>query len=252
MGLTGADRVIRARATFDQRVYGFRPVHDVAVPLLPLVQVIAAPLKSADRPGTDRSECLARWMAAARGAGDGYAVDARIPTVRAGRDGTGELHLQLRPTGRTSDAPVDHLAVWMSLDARRDPESCRRQILCGMGAEDLKEMGGRIELGDLVPAAWIHSAMDRGSEMPLLESLRQIRGKKRVWPVLTPIASEGAERGGGYEFVGFVAGCVVDCCAGADGEMSIVVQPMPLQTCTALVGPGVPINPWIGKLAMTQ
>ena len=237
LGLDGADVMATARASLDQRVYGFRPAGHVRVPLMPLA--IITP---------EASQGEAFWFHLA--GTDDHTVSTRPARVTSGPDGIAEYALVFDPQQEDATEGV-RLARFHTADPM-DPgaQSVVSQILGGYTAADLADCGGQFALdGDgtlLVPGASVAGTPDT---LPLT-ALRAILGQPRIWPLGT--VSSSAAPAPVYTIGGFVAACVVDADEDGDGRLTIHLQPCLLQTATALVCSGQRRNPWIGKLVLNR
>ena len=240
-GTVDAEPAAAARASVDQRVYGFRPAGHVRVPLVPLLAFSSI-----------------RWpcsiSGAEPGAEDRYSVDPRTGGVRQDSDGIGEITLRIRCAAGASATGLEEgeeNACWLSLaGATADSTLLTQQVAEGLAPSDLAALGGGFTLGAdgglLLAAA---PAADCGQLVALRQVLLTIRGQKRIWPLGTFVAS-GEQRLCRVE--GFAAGCVADCILETESCLAIVVQPCLLETCTAQVSTSRARNPWIGKLILSE
>jgi hypothetical protein len=235
-GMRNAEPAAAATATMDQRVYGFRPVKFVSVPMVPLLVFSAV-----------------QWPSCAAGAEDGlpdnYSIDPRTGEVIAEPDGISEITLRV-PLAGGSLPSGQAGASWLTMGpGATDFNALARQVSQGLAASDLAAIGGQFAFGQgetlSIPAA---SAPAAGPAGALQDVLLGIRGQKRIWPIGSVMTQ------GGHPVclvTGFVAGCVADC--SLDGNcLTIVVQACTIQTCTALLRSGTPRNPWIGKLILNE
>ena len=240
-GTVDAEPAAAARASIDQRVYGFRPAGHVRVPLVPLLVFSQS-----------------RWPLsipeAEPGVEDRYSVDPRTGEVRQGTDGIGEITLRIRcaaGASPTEQESGERNACWLSLaGATADSSLLAQQVTQGLTSGDLAALGGGFTMGDngQLPLA-AAPPPDCGQMVALRQALLAIRGQKRIWPLGTFLAS-GNQRMCRVE--GFAAGCVADCLMETESCLAIVVQPCLLETCTALVSNGKARNPWIGKLILSE
>lgn len=243
VGLHHADLVATVRATVDQRVYGFRPVGHVRVPLVPIL--VSTELGRRVWP-------LAVPVSTVDSAGDRFAVDERTAHVRLASDGIPEVILRIGPCSAPSDSPVpgDGIAARLLVlnGSQMNRGAVHNQIVHGLAPDDLALLGGQFTLsagGVLrLPTGSLDDDVDG-----LRRALMAIRGQSRIWPLGALIA--GSNEGGCCDVFDFAAGCVVDCRREADSCLLVVVQPSLRQTCTAMVGPGRR-NPWIGKLMLSR
>jgi len=256
LGASDTDVVASARATVDQRVYGFRPVGHVRAPLVPIMlSFVEASVRT---PHGSTSTVP--------GSADRYTVDPLSGDVRPGPDGIAEIALRIglveeSSAGSAADLAADPTAnpavqagnaFLLSLDGRGpDYALLQEQIVQGLTAEHLEALGGELALDrdgrlrlfgiDL----WNAAQLNKVGQM-----LLDVRGQKRIWPTGTRSADRSDNSG--CEIEGFMAGSVVDGYLETDTCLTIVVQPCLLQTCTALVGTGKDRNPWIGKLVLDR
>jgi len=245
LGASDTDIVATARATVDQRVYGFRPMGHVRVPLVPMAILCfdGADVQTSQTP-----------KPVAPGSADRFTVDPLSGHVRRGRDGIAEIELRvcLVAESPTDSAARAGNASLLSLNGRGlDFALLQEQIARGLTAEDLENLGGELALD--------HDGRRRlagielwntGQLNKLGRALLDVRGQKRIWPT----GRRGSDWGNSAacEIEGFLAGSVVDAYLETDSCLTIVVQPCLLQTCTALVGTGRDHNPWIGKLVLDR
>lgn len=234
-GMSNAEPAAAATATMDQRVYGFRPLEMLTLPMMPLA-VPATIVWPSAAPGSSA------------GTSDLYTVDPRTGAVTAGADGIAEITLMIPvadgefPSGQTA-------ATWLSLPtATTNNRWMAMQITDGLDATDLPELGGQFALGAdgtlLVAAAASPTAGDADA---LVTAMLDIRGQKRIWP----ISAVNPNLTVSCQITGFAAGCIVDCSRDSN-VLKIVVQACTIQTCTALLRVGTARNPWIGKLILNE
>jgi hypothetical protein len=225
-GIGHAEPAAAAIASIDQRIYGFRPVDFVAVPMAPLLAPSTIQWPSGG-PGT------------AGTLPDNYSVAPRTGAVTSGPDGVAEITLQTPGAGS-----------WLALPtATTDFTLLATQVRDGLKSSDLSGMGGQLALGPdgtlLIPPAAAPVAAQTDA---LQAALLAIRGQKRIWPIGTLVTVGGQTL---CQVTGFVAGCVVDCSGNAN-SLTIVVQACTIQTCTGLLRSGTTRNPWIGKLILNE
>lgn len=240
-GIADAEPAAAARASIDQRVYGFRPAGHVRVPLVPLL-VFSGSRWPSSVPGAEA------------GGEDSYWVDPRTGEVQPGADGIGEITLRtglawVAPPG--DQAAAQQNACWLCLTGdKANPGPLTQQVLQSLAAGDLVALGGQFALGDGggLPLAAAPAAV-AGQLAGLQQALLAIRGQKRIWPLGSLVAPADQ---GECRVEGFAAGCVVDCRQETESSLAVVVQPCTLRTCTALVGSGAARNPWIGKLILSE
>ncbi len=234
-GASYAEPVAVARATMDQRVYGFRPLEYVAVPMMPLVTPAAV-----------------SWPSGAPGSAgslpDHYTIDERTRAVSAGPDGIAEITLQIPLAGGATPSGADSGWLWL-LGGTTNFVWLGAQVEVGLETVDLPNVGGQIALGTdgavSLPAA---ASPDATQADRLLSAMMSIRGQKRIWPLGQMDATAGQPA---YRVTGFAAGSIVDCSRNAN-TLTIVVQGGTIQTCTGLLRSGMARNPWIGKLILNE
>lgn len=235
-GVGSAEPAAAAVATMDQRIYGFRPLEMVPVPVMPLV-VPDTSLWPNGGPGTAGS------------LPDNYSVAPRTGAVSAGADGVAEITLFAPLAG--GSAPSGQVASnWFwSAAMPMDFPWLALQITQGFEAADLMGVGGELALGSngtlLLPLAPTPNAEQADT---LLASLMAIRGQKRIWPQGSVVTVGGQSQ---CQVTGFVGGCVVNCSRDA-GCLTVIVQACTIQTCTGLLRSGMARNPWIGKLILNE
>ncbi len=226
-GFADVDMVVEARATVDQRVYGFRPAGHVTVPMVPLMI-----------PPMDKSGQVQR---------DHFSVDPKTGHVKAGRDGLDEMTIRLGQPRHDGSAAVhgssENVGQIVRFGRPASSRDVQRQIRQGLSHDDLRLVGGAIVYQGVAQQATAMAEPSAASLAELHRALCDIRGKKRIWPVSDPQTGSIA---------GFTTGCVVACEKTEAGTLELVLQPCVLHTCTALVRAGEPRNPRIGKIVLTQ
>jgi hypothetical protein len=234
-GVSRAEPAAAARATIDQRIYGFRPLEYVAVPMVPLL----TPANLAWPSGAPAS---------AGALPDNYTINPRTRVVTPGSDGIGEITLQVPLAGGA--VPSGQASSWMwLLGGTTNFPWLAAQVRIGLEPIDLTAVGGQIALGTdgtvVYPAA---PTPDVTQADLLITALLTTRGQKRIWPVgqIDTVAGQPA-----YRVTGFVGGCVVDCSRNSN-SLNIVVQGSTIQTCTGLLRTGTARNAWIGKLILNE
>ena len=235
-GTGSAEPAAAATASMDQRIYGFRPLEYVPVPMAPLMASSTLQWPSA-------------VVGATAGLSDDYSVDPRTGAVSAGPDQIAEVTL-LSPVAGGSAPSGQAAATWLSLpDAATDYNAIVLQVNDGIQPVDLTGIGGELALGTdgvlLIPAA---AEPNFAQADMLLTALLSIRGQRRIWPVGSLDTSGGQPT---CRITGFVAGCVVDGSRNSN-VISIVVQACTIQTCTGLLRSPMARNPWIGKLILNE
>jgi hypothetical protein len=235
-GVSSAEPAASATASMDQRIYGFRPLEYVPVPMVPLMV-----------------PSNVQWPSGAvgttSGMSDNYTVAPRTGAVSTGPDQVAEVTFYAPLTGGTTP-PGQTAATWLRFpDLANNYDVLALQVRDGIEDVDLQGIGGEIALGIdgtySIPAA---AAPNVAQADQLVSTLLAIRGQKRIWPVGSLVAGDNQST---CRITGFVAGCVVNCTRN-DSSLTIVVQGCTLQTCTGLLRTGMARNPWIGKVVLNQ
>jgi hypothetical protein len=248
VGFAHMDVLAAARATVDQRLYGFRPLGTVQAPLVPvLVECTDAELAQHGRNNWPRP------IAGRREDNDRFSVDVRSGDIQLGSDGIPEFTMLIgRSKWNKSRAETRRgIARVLMIDGEQsDDARIQRQILSGLNTDDLVSFGGQFALTEEGRLGVTEAAVNTLQLAELRQSLLAIRGQKRAWPLgaRSPDSTGDTQ----CEVTGFAAGCVIDCRQESNSSLAIVVQPCWLQTCTALTRQGEERNPWIGKLMMTR
>jgi hypothetical protein len=230
-GISHADVAAAARATVDQRVYGFRPAGATPVPLVPLLVLL-----------DPTSQGTTNFL----GTQDNYAVDPVTGAVSAGTDGIPELTLY------AGDAVPGAASLGlMSLTAAApDIGTIAGQIVANLGPQDLQALGGQFSLatGGALP---VTAAPAQGNDVltSLQQALSTISGQRRIWPLGVATQTAGVTS---YQVIGFAAGRVTNATFASATQLAVVVEPCLLWTTTALTAAGQPRNPWIGKLTLNH
>lgn len=239
-GIASADVRAEARATLDQRVYGFRPIGNTSTPVVPLAVL---------HQGTAEA-WIEQATAAAAGTNDNFAVDSLTRAIQAASDGIPEIELRMALAGAGDDDDTTGNVVGLLLGSDHFKSGLfERQLNVGLQAGDLQAWGGQLALDDsgslLVPG------VDRLPQS-VIALMQSIAGQNRVWPLFGSMSEIGGEPH--YALTGFAAGRLVEARV-EDAEIVLVVQPSVLVTSTALVrplGPGQMLNPWIAKVQLTR
>jgi hypothetical protein len=235
-GVASAEPAASASASMDQRIYGFRPVKFVHVPMVPLLAPSSLPWPSSA-------------TGSAAGQPDNYSVDLRTGTVSSGPDGVAEITLRV-PLGSDSSPSNPSSANWLSLTGgTTTSQVLELQVAQGLDSSDLAAIGGQFALGEdgtlSVPVAPAYGSQDGAG---LQAALLAIRGQRRIWPLGSLVAASDPPS---CQVTGFVAGCVVDCSVEMD-SLTVVIEACSIQTCTGLMRSGTARNPWIGKLILNE
>lgn len=230
LGVLPGNVVATCRATLDQRVYGFRPVGDIPIPVIPLT-VLAS--------GSAASWTTQAQAAAVAGVNDNYTVDQHTGQVTSGPDGIPEVIAQAPTQGGPAPGPNDNMAE-ITIPS---PNSTATLIVRGMRPPDLTTFGGQFAFdssGSLTVQA--SQTVDSG----LTGSLQQIQGANRIWPLYS--SASGTD----YTITQFVAGRIAQVNTATPGVLSLTVQPSVYATPTALVEAGQPLNPFVAKIGLTR
>ncbi len=254
-GITRGDVVAEAGAVLDQRVFGFRPAGHVEVPLVPVAISASSDsterfwgafrLASAHEPADGGS---APVRVPGEPLGDSFTVDFRTTEVSGGPDGIPEVVLKIRATDPSKSQEGGKENAWVvSLTGPQwRPLVFDLQVRDGLRPQDLDSLGGQIALGPgatlVLPTPEVH----KSQLGQIREALAAIQGQKRVW-MLGDSPGDGS-----VQVVAFVAACVVDCRWESDSCLAVIVEPCVLETCTALVGGGNGLNPFVGKVMLER
>jgi hypothetical protein len=234
LGLPTVDLTTSARATVDQRVYGFRPSGHVRVPILPIVAVAT---------GDRMNAWIQQASREASSHNDRITCGSQSGELFSGADGIPEIVLNLAPPSQRSN---DDNAMLVSFGLTPvDPSTIVRQIFTGYQYEDLIGLGGQVSLLRL-GRLWLPEQADTAVWDVTLAACQRIIGRTRI------LMLGEAARDEGCQVIGFAAGTVVDAKPLRRGGMSVVMQPSLLITCTALTGERAERNPWLGKLMLTE
>jgi hypothetical protein len=238
LGIPGIDLHVLAEAAVDQRIFGFRPVEPVRVPLVPAVISREVLEGGGALPGELSPDAAPQPT-------DRYALDAS-GCWRLEPDGIPELVLRFDPL-TASEKSGDVCLFWTAPHSNLKIGELREQIAIGFDDHQLAQLGGEFGLprqgelrlpGIALPA----SAMCD----PLRAWLQAICGQPRIWTWGDWEAADASCR-----ITGFLAARLVDCYLSDDG-LHVAIQPCFLQTCTAMVRSGELRNPWLGKLALIR
>jgi hypothetical protein len=213
---------------------------------------------------------------------DRFTVDPRLCTVTSGGDGIPELRITIgrRQQGGGQQGNNGHsdnghhddehegnpaaqrhrlwrpLPAWL-IDFTGDQDhlaaALTHEIQWGLAPIDLASHNGEIRLGNLVACQSLGAAASNGVSLGDLQSaLESIIGQPRLFALgaVTGPESGGGDVAGGL-IANFVAGVVVDSQRN-DNSLTIYVQPVLLNSCTAIVRAGAEGNPWIGKIVLVR
>ncbi|MBI3465027.1 MAG: hypothetical protein HY000_18520 [Planctomycetes bacterium] len=210
-GVSSAEIIARSQATLDDRVVGFGPVGQVAVPVVPLAIL-------ASDSGCHRQ---ATWDQAItqRAGADQFALDDRTGQIVRGRDGIPEI--ELIGGAHPSDVSGSNVAV-LQLGRQRSSATVLRQLEHGFNPSDLAQMGGSLQLGRGGQLT-LHGSLQLGSE--LQEAFRTLRGQPRVWMLFAVSPTPAQGEAGEFRVVGFVGARVVDVRTCENGRLAVRLQP---------------------------
>jgi hypothetical protein len=249
VGLHELDMKVYSQATVDQRVFGFRPLTHVPIPILPLAVLPRPDDLSMFPPEAP----IHLWWA--KGPNDSYTVDPIHRIVSPGADGIAEIVIRVhsQSSGNPSNNVKTRRGVLLGFGSGGDcsPASFAQISTFGLTSQDLPY--GELAIVDQndPPAVAAEYNVDSADLMDICGTLReaefQLLGAPRIIPLGVPISSSQVG------IVGFVAGTIVHCEQDlGDDSLLIVIQPCLLQSPTALVGGDNPRNPWIGKLLLNR
>ncbi len=242
MGKNDVDIQAVARATVDQRVFGFQPVNGMAIPLLPLLV----------RPVDSGAGWLEQAWQPTNVNNDRFAFNESANVFEIGSDGIPEIVLVFRIGTDDDDSSEEINAALLSLPNSGEPLRDRigRQIRTGLTPEDLVLLGGRFALPTDGPLVLAKSPpISEALAQTLATELRALAmdGKKRIWP----LGDESSELDDDLQTIrGFAAGRVVSV-KQAEDRLIVHVQACLMTTGTALAETGRPLNPWVGKVVRT-
>ena len=236
-GLGGVDRSLTMIAHLDQRVYGFRPLRGVNVPLLP---VAVGPSPNDAQPQSRSNTGQSRSGEDDPSGEDQFTVHRR--RLRNRPDGTPEVAFIIPvDSGSEDDVPQGHARL-MRLGPRLALTDAAAQCRDGLSQADLAAYGGYLARDHHVGMQPLQPAQ----VTTLQQAICAIRGQQRIWPV-TGAAHKGVGR-----IQGFAAGWIIDAYFESELGLVILVQPCGLLTSTALTGPGVPRHPQLGKVVLVN
>jgi hypothetical protein len=136
-------------------------------------------------------------------------------------------------------------------------------VLLGLGALDLASLGGQVLLGselDTPPkfstdAQDLQAALDQIIGQPRLlllgEQARPGPPEHAENEAAGDRPNQGVGKRGSVVVSDFAAGVVV-CSLLGEGSITIRIQPVVLNSCTAMPDGGLEPNPWIGKVVLVR
>lgn len=250
--LSSADVAASATAVIDRHIYGFRPMGQINVPLMP-IGLLSDPTAIEEESWEAQVD---KPLSQGGGGLDQYAFDKvgkRWFVVgqdsKAG-DGLPEFTLKL-PLGSDVDDANGTLLHW----GKSGMNTTLRQIESGLAPIDLQPTQGQLELSwdGMLPVE--ESAMPGGKQLEkMIELLTQLHtsGEARIWPLYVPGESNEDEPNGNYVMVrGFVAARVASI-EKTESHLEVILQPTVLITGTALTKPAAVANQYLGKVKLVR
>jgi Flp pilus assembly protein TadG len=257
VGYTPNDFYSESIAAVDRRVVGFRPVGCTNIPMLPIL-VHGNPWvlgegdgdeDSQDRHGEGEGQGEDDGKAAALS--DQFTVDPRQFVVAAGPDGIPEFRIHIGFAARSSGGVDDREShsnrqhfgnqdAWACVLNFGDANPASEQVQFGLNLVDLASSGGQLLAGSEV-------VCDQDPDIAALQAaFQQMIGKPRVFALGT--LSHGSQKADG-NLLKFAAGVVVQS-QFAESSLTILVQPVAMNSCTGIVRSGAEQNPWVGKVVL--
>jgi hypothetical protein len=290
VGVPSSDVYTESIAAVERRIVGYRPVGVAPVPMLPLVcltqrwdvqDLRLSDSKAEDSPGeagdADRKTSEL----------DQYSYDARTGLVEQGADGVPEIELvmqtgQKQGQGKDKDKGQDQgggpaaspkfklgrpiqfeVVSFDAADPAAGADALTGQVLMGLGAVDLASLGGQVLLGSELEtppkfstdAEDLQAALDQIIGQPRLlllgEQARPGQAHNDVEKAAGDRPNQGVGKHGSVAVSDFAAGVVV-CSLLGEGSITIRIQPVVLNSCTAMPDGGLEPNPWIGKVVLVR
>lgn len=255
VGYTPNDFYSESIAAVDRRIVGFRPVGCTNIPMLPIL-VHGDPWVSTEGDAEEDSQDQhgeGEGQGEGKGAplSDRFTVDPRQCVVAAGPDGIPEfrIHIGITATssgsddGRESHSNKQYFGnqeAAASVLNLGETNPASEQVQFGLNLLDLASSGGQLLVGSAV-------ACDRNPNLAALHSaFQQMIGEPRVFALGTP--SGGGQKADG-NLLKFSAGVIVESHF-AESSLTILVQPVAVNSCTGIVRSGAEQNPWVGKVLL--
>jgi hypothetical protein len=292
VGVPSSDIYTESIAAVERRIVGYRPVGVAPVPMLPLVcltqrwdvqDLRLSDSKADDSPGeageADRKKSEL----------DQYSYDARTGLVEQGADGVPEIELVMQTGSKNGQGPGENQGQGQSHQqgggptaspkfklgrpiqfevvtfgaADPDADALVRQVLLGLGALDLASQGGQVVLGSELEtppkfstdAQDLQAVLDQIIGQPRLlllgEQAKAGQPQNDVDKEAGDRPNQGVGKRGSVAVSDFAAGVVV-CSLLGEGSITIRIQPVVLNSCTAMPDGGLEPNPWIGKVVLVR
>ena len=193
-GVTTADIQAEARATLDQRVYGFRPIGGTSMPLVPLAAL---------HQGSGDAWVEQATAAPQAGTNDEYAFDPVTRQFEPGADFIPEIELRIGLTGG-EDSSSSNLACLLLGTEHFKSGLFNHQLTVGLQTDHVQLWGGQLALDE--NGVLSLPGTDRLPDSAVA-ALLSISGENRIWPLYS---TTSAENGGTlYVLSGFAAGRLV-------------------------------------------
>lgn len=280
VGVPSHDIFTESIAAVERRVIGYRPVGCAPIPMLPLLCLTEcwtpADLQGDDEEGADQNDDAQGDDAqdndaqndgdqpgdhAQRNKRDRYLCNPRTGQVAEMADGIRELEFEIRLQRDRSGTPGGQPAQRFQR-GRRIPAECLKfaeegvaplsqLVLLGLTPEDLVANQGEVRIGNRLCCADDEA---NGENQPgvngeeLQRALQAIIGQPRLLPLGCTEVEEGKVAA---KLQDFAAGVVVSSQLRGNA-ITILVQPIVLNSCTAIVDSQVKPNPWVGKVLLVR
>jgi Putative Flp pilus-assembly TadE/G-like len=237
------DLTATATALLDRHVYGFRPVRQQPIPMVPIA------IRSGKNRGTWEAEVEQKASA------DQWAFDRVKHRFTSGQDGLPEMTVRLGTgRGRGGQEPGSN-ACLLQVGAQ-DTSTVARQVAVGIAVEDLRDCGGEFALGKdnkcIVPGCLSLPPPGTPGYNALGQALEAVRqsGEVRVWPLFVGVDPRTA-----MPVVNrFVAARVVRVESDGNGRLSFLLQPAQMSTVTALTDAdrGIGENRYVCRVRLVE
>jgi hypothetical protein len=217
-GQTTADIQAEAWATFKDGVVGYRPNERTGnSELIPLALHVDA------------------WnnlLAGTFTTGDSWSYNEGTGAVSAGADGIRELNLY--PGGGVNQLPPGNFGTVDFGGADNSTADLARQIVYGVSADDLAELGGELVLG---ADGTLPLNGDTGLSASIQNELISIIGLPRAIPLFNSVAGPG--NNSVFTIVGFAGIRILDVrLTGAMSQKRVIIQPAFVVDDSAVTGSG--------------
>lgn len=157
---------------------------------------------------------------------DQYAYDSTSDNVKSGRDGIGEVNLYPQGTGSPGNRGTVDIG-----NANNSTKDIARQIVHGISAQDLVELGKPLNLD---PHVGLTLNGDTGISAGVKDELASIIGQKRIIPIFSSVSGNG--NNAQYEIVRWVSVRIMYVkLTGAMSSKRLIVQPVPMIAQHAIV-----------------